>query len=87
MKKLTVRQRSKKRGLAQLLIAEGKMTDREIAKFLKVSVSALNKWKAEARFKSTVRLIETQLAVIRARSYGVPIISYQTQGGETPSKL
>jgi transcriptional regulator with XRE-family HTH domain len=86
MKKLTLRQKKQKRGLAQLLVAEARMTDREIAKFLKISTSTLSKWKAEASFKTMVKQLEAQLAVLRARTYRCPIMPDQIEGGAPLSK-
>lgn len=75
MKKLTQGERARKRGLAQVLVAEGKMTDREIAKYLEIPVMALTHWKVEPYFKSQVKLIHSHLEVLRTRTYRLPIIA------------
>lgn len=75
MKKLTQRERVRKRGLAQVLVAEGKMTDREIAKHLEIPVMALASWKVKPYFKSMVKHIQSTLELLRARA------------GESSSKL
>jgi predicted transcriptional regulator len=57
MKKMSLREQRRKRGLARVLVAQGKLSDEEIAKELGITVFMLTDWKATPYFKSSVDMI------------------------------